>query len=303
MGIYTTGEARIKHKETGIVYNINRDELSWECVNGDKRSMGPEYEYCAELEHDDLGQISWTLYEYPVGAENSRDHDMNGHELIDDFDYGLQHSPDFDDWSDYELPEDPYDIFISSYDDSKEILSQYGDNSGDHLINRMVFSQQITALEAYLCDTLTKAVLENKEALKKLLEDDKGLKKQKFHLKEIYEEHDLVSKKVREYLRNVLYHNLTKVDSLYNYALDIKILDFDVDKSSLFQAIKYRHDCVHRNGFDKDGEKLNEFTKQYVQSIADEIKKLVENIEENLKNYALNNCVNTFKKNLDNNLL
>ena len=40
-----------------------------------------------------------------------------------------------------------------------------------------------------------------------------------------------------------------------------------------------RHDCVHRNGFDKDGNELKVFTKAFVQDTADLIKVFVENIE------------------------
>jgi hypothetical protein len=40
-----------------------------------------------------------------------------------------------------------------------------------------------------------------------------------------------------------------------------------------------RHDCVHRNGFDKDGNELKVFTKLFVQDTADLIKLFVENIE------------------------
>ena len=40
-----------------------------------------------------------------------------------------------------------------------------------------------------------------------------------------------------------------------------------------------RHDCVHRNGFDKDGNELKVFTKTFVQDTADLIKAFVESIE------------------------
>jgi hypothetical protein len=40
-----------------------------------------------------------------------------------------------------------------------------------------------------------------------------------------------------------------------------------------------RHDCVHRNGFDKDGNELKVFTKAFVQNTADLIKAFVESIE------------------------
>jgi hypothetical protein len=41
------------------------------------------------------------------------------------------------------------------------------------------------------------------------------------------------------------------------------------EKATLFKAVILRHDCVHRNGFDKDGNELKVFTKAFVQNTAD----------------------------------
>jgi hypothetical protein len=50
------------------------------------------------------------------------------------------------------------------------------------------------------------------------------------------------------------------------------------DNPSLFKAVMLRHDCVHRHGFDKNGNELKVFTKAFVQDTADLIKVFVENI-------------------------
>jgi len=61
--------------------------------------------------------------------------------------------------------------------------------------------------------------------------------------------------------------------------LGFRILNLANDKQSLFKAVMLRHDCVHRNGFDRDGNELKVFTKAFVQDTADLIKVFVENIE------------------------
>ena len=58
-----------------------------------------------------------------------------------------------------------------------------------------------------------------------------------------------------------------------------RILNQANDKASLFKAVILRHDCVHRNGFDKDGNELKVFTKRFVQDSADQIRDFVEGIE------------------------
>ena len=62
--------------------------------------MGPEIHYEAVVEHRELGPLTWSLWEYPVGIENYNETDVGAHELIEDFDYGFEHEPEPNDWVD-----------------------------------------------------------------------------------------------------------------------------------------------------------------------------------------------------------
>ena len=279
MYVYCNGTVRIRHKATGMVYEVERDKLDWDAVGGAERQMGPEIHHEAVVEHPELGLLTWSVWEYPVGILNHNQTDVGEHELIEDFDYGLKHEAEPDIWADYDLPDNPFTIFMDSYHHTGDLLADYGSDSGAHLVNRMIFSQQITALEAYLGDTLIKAVLADKGATNRPMTNDTELSKERFSLAEIAGDPGLVESRVREYLRSILYHNLAKVDFLYGAALGIRILGLARDKALLFTAIMQRHDCVHRNGLDKDGKKLTVFTKQYVQDTADLIRNFVEKIE------------------------
>jgi hypothetical protein len=148
-----------------------------------------------------------------------------------------------------------------------------------YLINRLIFSHQVTALEAYLGDTLMNVVASDADAMQRLIDGDDDLSKQKFTLAEIRKEPGLVERKVREHLRTILYHNLAKVDALYGIALGIRILSLTDKKPDLFRAVMLRHDCVHRNGFDKEGLERSTFTREFVRETADMIRSLVESIE------------------------
>ena len=70
MIIYARGTAIIEHHDSGEQFEIYDDELDWEPVGGDDRGMGPETIYEALIEHDELGDLRWTISEYPAGAEN-----------------------------------------------------------------------------------------------------------------------------------------------------------------------------------------------------------------------------------------
>lgn len=279
MKVYCRGRARIRHSETGEIHEIECGELDWDEVGVDERGMGSEVHYEAVVEHPELGLLEWGLWEYPLGVENYKETNAGGHEVVEDFTYGLEHEEPDDEWVDYAVPDNPFTIFMDSYHHTGNILADYGKGHGESLLNRMVFSHQITALEAYLCDTLINMVMGDPAAIRQLINQDSELAKEKYTLAEISDDPTLIERKVREHLRSILYHNLARVDVLYNIALGIQILKLAKDKTSLFNAVILRHDCIHRNGFDKDGTELKVFTQKFVQDSADQIKDFVESIE------------------------
>lgn len=59
------------------------------------------------------------------------------------------------DYEDYELPEDPFQIFMTTTQELKLIIKEHAKPDAKSLMNRMVFSQVIAAFEAYFCDTLS----------------------------------------------------------------------------------------------------------------------------------------------------
>jgi hypothetical protein len=122
MNVYCNGTARIKHHATGKIYEIESDELDWDAVGGDERQMGPEIHYEAVFDHPELGRLTWGLWEYPVGIEDNRETDAGPHEVIGDFDYGLEHGePEPDEWLEYTVPDNPFSIFMDSYHHTGEL--------------------------------------------------------------------------------------------------------------------------------------------------------------------------------------
>ena len=190
--------------------------------------------------------------------------------------------PDPDLWTDEDEapPPDPHTTFEDSYRAAWKLLFDRGEDNGNHLLNRMIFTHFLTAMEAYLCDTLIKHIRADNDALKALLAKDKNLKEMKFTLEEIEADSNIVLTNVERYLRSIRYHNLPMVDFLYRTALDTPILMDRATNAQLLKAVQYRHDCVHRNGFDRDGNRLEVFTVDYVQRVARLIQSLVNRVAE-----------------------
>lgn len=97
MIVNCTGVAILEDSQTGRHFQILPDELDWDVVDGQDRSMGLEKHYQATVEHVDLGTLTWNLWEYPVGLQNQSSTEVGQARIIQDFDYRLEHSEE-DDW-------------------------------------------------------------------------------------------------------------------------------------------------------------------------------------------------------------
>lgn len=190
---------------------------------------------------------------------------------------------DYDDWTEYEPPENPYNIFTDSLAHTEQLLTEHG-GDGSHLVNRMVFAHRISALEAFLADTVINAVSSNKPALGVLLSSNKVLATEKHSLAEIFATPDFVRTRVLTHLRQILWHRLDIAREIYRplFGLDIYEVLGEEKKALLFRAIEYRHDCVHRNGYDANKKRLEVFTREYIADVGKIIEGLVQRIQAEL---------------------
>lgn len=187
---------------------------------------------------------------------------------------------EFEDWNEYDPPEDPYNIFIDSLQLTEDLLNEHG-GGGSHLVNRMVFAHRISALEAYLADTVINAVTTDKAALGALLGSNRLLAGEKHALAEIYMRPDFVRTRVLTYLREIQWHRLDVAREMYRPLFDLDLYEVlgEEKKALLFRAVEYRHDCVHRNGYDANKKRLEVFTKEYIAEVGEAIKALVQRIQ------------------------
>ena len=88
---YARETAMIKHKETQRNFEIEAGQLDWVATHSNERQMGPEVHYEAVVEHPELGRLIWGVWEYPAGVQDMTKTDAGEHEVVVDFDYGIQH--------------------------------------------------------------------------------------------------------------------------------------------------------------------------------------------------------------------
>ncbi|WP_152599713.1 hypothetical protein [Hoeflea sp. BAL378] len=273
-----------------------QSHVSFQCPTCDKISSGPveipEPDWSAAESSSDLnseGQINVTCTEcdeeFPAYVFNSAgnvhikfDDHPNLRVSADDAFYSLEESV----WPEPEIPSDPWSVFAGLRSEVHVWLKNHGDEYGGALINRMLFASLISGLEAFLSDTLLNAVSERKEAQLRLVKHDKDVLTMKFTLAEVLEEPNLVIETITTHLRDISFHNLPRVNALYRAALDIDFFNLLEKKevAALNKAVELRHHVVHRNGRDKDGNPLENFTPAYVKSVLKLTEALVHKLDE-----------------------
>lgn len=144
-------------------------------------------------------------------------------------------------------------------------------------LNNMLFAQVVTAVEAYLSSSFISTVIGDDKLIRCLIETDPELAKRQFSLKEIFTQWEDLKRLVAQYLKDLIFHDLKKVKPMYLSVLDI---DFG-DVAWLFKAVLVRHNCVHRNGFDKDGNQ-QEIEGDAIVELVKQCTHLVSEIEEQL---------------------
>lgn len=180
---------------------------------------------------------------------------------------------------DYEPPTDPFSIIIEALGSLKKMLGAPTPESDGQFTNRLIFSGAISLFEAYIGDTLINAVNNEKEVRDKLVSANPKFKDLKIPAAQLVVDAEILTKLIIKELRSILYHKLEVVMRLYGDAFSINIFPSKELKDAMFAAVPKRHDCVHRNGNDTNGNKLTDFTDGYVLETINTIESVVYHVE------------------------
>jgi hypothetical protein len=199
---------------------------------------------------------------------------------------GAVHREELDDFDIFlEMEDTPAENLVDALTDIEEVI-----RSSDAIfyvkpLSRMAFIQQFAALEAYLADTLTKQVLDNPTALSRALVGVETLREIKLPLAEVAADPDIVKVTVAKALRSLLYHNFAAVDVIWKVALEGSIFPNAEVKQRMFKCLPIRHDCVHRNGRDREGHEHSQIDFDFVLRVGDDIHAMMTHIEDALTGF------------------
>jgi len=163
---------------------------------------------------------------------------------------------------------DYYHVFLNNLSALKKLSDQpmKGSNRLKQQYFRMIYSSIITSLETYLSDAFYKKVENNTELLEKCLQTNPEFKKRQYSLTEVIDWNKNLKKRVTDYLFNLIWHNLPKIQNMYQTVLGV---NFPEDISALHRAVAIRHDIAHRNGRSKSGSTHKLDKKQILNLITD----------------------------------
>ncbi len=188
--------------------------------------------------------------------------------------------PDYDD---LDIPEHPSAALSQTLIDVRTVLIATSGMYFTGTVHRMAFIQQFAALEAYLSDTLISQVIDKPAVLTKALTSIDELKDVRITLAEIHNDPNIVRRTVGSHLREILFHNFAKVSSIYQAALGFSLFPSKEVRDRMFRVLPSRHDCVHRNGKDKDGNERYEINEAFVLQVDTDMRAMLTWIEDGVR--------------------
>jgi len=129
-----------------------------------------------------------------------------------------------------------------------KVESLFENNSSYTLM--LIYANIITVFEVYLQEAFVDLLKSDDKLLKKLTESSK-YKNSKITLNKALKID--MNKYLIGMTKNLVFHNLADIEPLYKEVLGVNIRYTD----SILKSIETRHHIIHRNGYTKDGEKIN----------------------------------------------
>lgn len=223
----------------------------------------PEVDYSYDRLSDSLSEddgdieCPYCQTEFAVHIQNSPSHcavefiDFPDVKVdADDAFYSGYEDDDFD--VDVKNQKEPVADLLARLISINKILSLSGPPDAVLLATQLAYSSVITALETYLWETMKYAIENDEKIVFNIITKFPHFKDQKMDLRKIYDRFEGLKAEVNRYLQDTVWHKWEAVGSLFKHGLGINAPSFGV----FFDAIKKRHDIVHRSGHTKDGEPI-----------------------------------------------
>lgn len=162
----------------------------------------------------------------------------------------------------------------------KKLLEIKIDNDTQFSLLVMLHTHIISAIEQFLSSTFIHHVTNSDNLTRKLIETDPEFGNRKFTINEIYAQHTDIKLTVATYLKDLIYHDMKKIKPMFK-----SVLSYDFgDMSWFFKAVRTRHDCAHRAGYDKEGKPVL-ITVESINELVENCKDLASAVDKHVQSY------------------
>ena len=175
--------------------------------------------------------------------------------------------------------EEPFETFKSQMKCLSDLMDiSYNNYVIEQTVNKLVYANIVTCMETYLSDSLINLLSTDEKILREFVENNDDYKKLQFNLSDIFKKYESLSFIIRDKLYNFTFHKLQDVNKLFK-SISIIFPDFtDIHDDIVIK----RHDIVHRNGKDKNGNEII-ISKNDVKNVYQRIYEFIEKIEKQIK--------------------
>lgn len=177
-----------------------------------------------------------------------------------------------------EEPSEQLRILNSHLDSAESLLKIDVAQHNAFSLNVMIYGHVVAATEGFLSSVFIKTTTRSEDLIRRLIETDPKFSEMKFSMSQLFKERESIKGTVAAYLQNLIFHDLKKVKPMYKAVLGLDLGDIDW----LFKAVSKRHDCVHRAGYDKEGNQIS-FENDELQVLLLSVRSLCESIMETVK--------------------
>lgn len=254
--------------DNGVEHHFPISIQCFVCGNHYDASVKTDWDAC-EIKLDGYPEVS-------VKAEPARGY-FNDY---DDYDH------DYYEW--LEQQERPHrEVFrtlCQTLDSVEDLCTLEVDEQQSRMLRRMLLAQSITAMEVFLADTLIPVTAASIEVQEKMLKSKRiGIGETRFILSDAAGKEDFAKERLVGYLRAVSFHDIAKVNRLFQVGLGIEILPEEDELKKLETAIKLRHDCVHRNGKDRESGKELEISSEWLLALTASLRSMLRTVDEKVE--------------------
>jgi hypothetical protein len=160
------------------------------------------------------------------------------------------------------------------------MLGHMSDGGFNRTFFKMIYAHSVTVLEVYLEDVAKALIMSSEAYLKNTIKNVRPFCDAKFKLGDISLEGDGIKKFVLGKLSDNLFHDIPKVLKIISGIVD-KNLEQEMEISKICTITSTRHDIVHRNGMNKDGNAI-EITELKLQEALSTVEEFTSQIRQKL---------------------